>query len=122
MSKRKSPRLTILIAVLTGVFLGAGAVQYAGLTASSLVAMRDAVYRNHRSVDNAKEQGIEDAGNTGIDLQWRTDRVEKAPAVLRGAALEQQRYCPGQSALRRSTCLINEVNKILKDLEEETSK
>ena len=108
--------LASIAGLIVGVLLGAGAVQYGQTTAASLVAIRDTVYRNSRSINEAKMQGFEDEGQLRPDYEWRDQRTENPPAThgVDGNALPM--YCPGQSALRRSRCLINTLQSIVDEL------
>lgn len=108
--------LASIAGLIVGVLLGAGAVQYGQTTAASLVALRDTVYRTPRSVEEAKDQGLEDEGLARPDFEWRDQRTENPAATHGVAADELPMYCPGQSAMRRSRCLINHLNNIVEEL------
>lgn len=108
--------LASIAGLIVGVLLGAGAVQYGQTTAASIVALRDTVYRNSRSVNEAKMQGLEDEGLARPQYEWREQRTENAAAVHGVANEELPIYCPGQSSLRRSRCLINHLNNIVEEL------
>ena len=108
--------LASIAGLIVGVLLGAGAVQYGQTTAASLVALRDTVYRNSRSINEAKMQGIEDEGITRPRYEWREQRTENPSAVHGVANEELPIYCPGQSSLRRSRCLINTLQSIVDEL------
>jgi hypothetical protein len=117
---RRNTIVTVLTGLVVGALLGAGAMQYASLTANMLVARTDDNYRSQRYNSTLDAEGIyrSDGLPGARSLDWATadTRTEKAPAAIHGAALEKQRYCPGQSSDRRSQCLINEVNNILEEL------
>jgi len=119
MANNKNTRLAVLVGLLAGVLMGAGAVHYAEMTAD-LLARTDFNYRSARYNETLSNEGISrGTGLTGARrLDWRTDetRTEKVPAtVLHGAAIEKLRYCAGQSTVRRSQCIINAANQILED-------
>lgn len=120
MAKRNTTRLTVLVGLLVGVLLGVGTVHFAEVTADLLIARTDFNYRSQRYNETLSNEGIaRDTGMPGArTLDWGTldTRTEKAPATaLRGAAIEKLRYCKGQSADRRSQCLVNAANQILQD-------
>ncbi|MDD5040793.1 MAG: hypothetical protein PHX87_06350 [Candidatus Peribacteraceae bacterium] len=124
MANRKSTRLAVLVGVLAGVLLGAGVSHFAEVTADLLIARSDFNYRSQRYNRDLANEGIfRGDGLAGArTLDWGTaeTRTEKAPATaLRGAAIEQLRYCAGQSPDRRSQCLVNAANQILKDAAEQ---
>ncbi|OIO53895.1 hypothetical protein AUJ46_04095 [Candidatus Peregrinibacteria bacterium CG1_02_54_53] len=124
MAKHKQTRVAVLTALLVGVLMGAGAVHYAELTANLLIARTDFNYRSQRYNRNlANEEIFRSDGLDGARrLEWSNEetRTEKAPATaLRGAALNRLRYCEGQSPVRRSQCLVNTANQILKDAAEQ---
>lgn len=120
MANSNKPRVAVLVGLLAGVLMGAGAVHYAELTANMIVARTDYNYRSQRYNEILDNEGI--ARSTGLSgarrLDWSTDetRTEKVPATaLHGVAIEKLRYCVGQSSVRRSQCLINAANEILED-------
>lgn len=78
--------IAVLTGLVVGTLMGAGAVQYATLTADILVARSSQIYRNQRSINEAKEQGLEDEGKTGIDLKWHS---AAARTQARGASAKQ---------------------------------
>ncbi|MDD4627784.1 MAG: hypothetical protein PHE68_00115 [Candidatus Peribacteraceae bacterium] len=109
--------LAFLGGILVGLLLGAAASQYNEWSAM-LVARADTVYRNPRSVNAAKMLGIEDEGQPRPNYEWRTQRIGNPIDTHTAAPEIIQMYCPGQSALRRSRCLLNELNNVVQDLEE----
>lgn len=120
MANSNKTRVAVLVGMLAGVLMGAGAVHYAELTADLLIARTDFHYRSQRYNDTLNNQGFNrDDGMVGARrLDWRNEetRTEKAPApALRGSAIEKLRYCEGQSPVRRSQCLVNAANAILQD-------
>ena len=108
--------LASIAGLIVGVLLGAGAVQYGSTTAASLGAIRDTVYRNHRSGEAAKVQGFEDEGLVRPDFEWRDERTENPIATHGVAGDDLPIYCPGQSALRRSRCLINALQQVVNEM------
>lgn len=124
MAKRNTTRLAVLVGLLAGVLMGAGAVHYAELTADLLIARTDFNYRSQRYNETLNNEGItRGTGMAGARfLDWGTldTRTEKAPATaLHGTAIERLRYCDGQSTVRRSQCLVNAANEILKKAAEQ---
>lgn len=105
--------LAFLGGVLVGLLLGAAASQYNEWSAM-LVARSDSVYRNSRSINTASQLGIQDEGQARPDYEWRTQRT--GDAVRASAPETLPMYCPGQSALRRTRCLLNELNKTMQEL------
>ena len=112
--------LAFLGGILVGLLLGAAASQFNNLDAT-LVARADTIYRNSRSVNAAKMLGIEDEGLARPNFEWRTQRTGDATPddVHASAADNLPMYCPGQSAQRRTRCLINELNNIVQELNSE---
>jgi len=112
--------LPVLLGLLVGVILGIATVHVAEVSADLLLARSDLNYRSqryNRILD--MEQTYRSDGQEGArSLDWSTaeTRTEKAPATaVHGSAIEKLRFCDGQSATRRSQCLINAANQILKD-------
>ncbi|MFH1444401.1 MAG: hypothetical protein ABIG34_03355 [Candidatus Peregrinibacteria bacterium] len=116
MAKYKKSRAAVLTGLLIGVLMGLGAE----VTANLLIARTDFNYRSQRYNRDLANEGIfrSDGMDGARNLEWSNaeTRTEKAPATaLRGAALTKLRYCEGQSPVRRSQCLVNAANQILKD-------
>jgi len=112
--------LPVLLGLLVGVILGIGTVQVAELSADLLLARTDLNYRSQRynRVLDMEQMNRSDGLEGARALDWSTadTRTEKAPATaLRGSAIEKLRFCDGQSATRRSQCLINAANQILQE-------
>jgi hypothetical protein len=109
--------LAFLGGILVGLLLGAAASQYNEWSAM-LVARTDTVYRNGRSINAAHQLGIQDEGQARPDYEWRTQRTGNPIDTTHASATEDlPMYCPGQSALRRTRCLLNELNKTMQELD-----
>ena len=112
--------LAFLGGILVGLLLGAAASQYSEWNAT-LVARSDTVYRNPRSINEAKMLGIEDEGQARPNYDWRTQRTGDATANHASGSETLPMYCPGQSALRRTRCLLNELNNAVQELPSEAN-
>ena len=67
----KDNKYLFIAALCAGVILGAGTLKFAESTAD-LVAVRSNLYRNQRSINDAKDLGIEDEGHAGVQWEWHS--------------------------------------------------
>ncbi|MDD5623611.1 MAG: hypothetical protein PHI23_02800 [Candidatus Peribacteraceae bacterium] len=116
MNSRAHLVVKVLMIIAAGVLLGVGAVQYTQLNATLSTEHFDTVYRNRRSVREAKLNGIEDEGRARPNYEWRTQRTEKAPGTVSTETEDRliEGRCQGQSTYRQPQCIVNYLNGLTK--------
>lgn len=103
-------RYLAIAALCAGVILGAGALKFAESSAD-LVAVRSDLYRNQRSINEAKELGIEDEGHTGVQWEWHSAATR---TQVRGSSPKQA--VSGCTRIRDAADRADCLQKLVEDI------